>query len=610
MKQTKITTPAIADTITYVPLADLYLHPLNPRQEADPEGIEALAESIRSIGLIQNLSGLADTEGRVGIVAGGRRLRALQIVGTGQEASFVVPVKLARDEAEAEAWAKAENIAREALHPADEIRAYGAMATKGASVPAIALAFAVSEAHVYRRLKLASLPESVLDALKFGTITLAGAECFTISNDENRSIEALERIKRGDTMSAHSLRQLLQPGAIRMSDRRAIFVGEAAYGAAGGKITRDLFSEDVFLEDADLLNTLFNEKLAQACSEAQAGGWAWAECYDTAHVGWYEIEQRHLARLDPTPGELSEAECEEYDELAELANGDALSEAGQARLDALCDILKGMFSAEQKAVSGVLIHVSPQGELRQHEGLVRPEDKAKAIAAGVLHKPSEDTKADTPKGPISAKLAEDLARITRGARQNAVLDQPDLVLDLLAIQLSGKLGYRRAFGLACEPVANQPTTKTGYALDPRLAAKAGRGRQQTDLAKAFRAQRKDRAAIRGDLIRHLAALLSIDDKAMAALIDKEAKTDIRAVWTPTAENFFGRVPGPHLDTIWCTLLDLKPGHPSAANFARLKKAEKAEKLERLFGNPETRKAYSLTPEQESRIATWLPEGMA
>ena len=59
-------------SIQYFPLAQLYVSDLNPRQDADPEGIDLLADSLATIGLIQNLSGILDAEGRVGIVAGGR----------------------------------------------------------------------------------------------------------------------------------------------------------------------------------------------------------------------------------------------------------------------------------------------------------------------------------------------------------------------------------------------------------------------------------------------------------------------------------------------------------------------------------------------------------
>ena len=65
---------------------------------------------------------------------------------------------IAPDVETAETWANAENITRKNLSPAEEIRAYGAMEKAGAPVYGIARAFAVTEAHIYKRLKLASLP--------------------------------------------------------------------------------------------------------------------------------------------------------------------------------------------------------------------------------------------------------------------------------------------------------------------------------------------------------------------------------------------------------------------------------------------------------------------
>ena len=42
--------------------------------------IESLADSIERFGLIHNLAGLLDEDGKVGIVAGGCRLRAIQVI--------------------------------------------------------------------------------------------------------------------------------------------------------------------------------------------------------------------------------------------------------------------------------------------------------------------------------------------------------------------------------------------------------------------------------------------------------------------------------------------------------------------------------------------------
>lgn len=91
-----------------------------------------------------------DEDGNVWIVAGGCRLRAIQLLAErDREPQFAtLPVKLAASAAEAADWASAENATREDMVPADEIRAFGRMKSRGATVPEIALAFAVlAEAH-------------------------------------------------------------------------------------------------------------------------------------------------------------------------------------------------------------------------------------------------------------------------------------------------------------------------------------------------------------------------------------------------------------------------------------------------------------------------------
>ena len=87
--------------VEQVSFADLYIHPLNPRLDPPQAEIDALAANIRELGLIQNLAGLrCGDDGKVGVIAGGRRLRALAQLQ--DDARFAtVPVKLADDEATA-----------------------------------------------------------------------------------------------------------------------------------------------------------------------------------------------------------------------------------------------------------------------------------------------------------------------------------------------------------------------------------------------------------------------------------------------------------------------------------------------------------------------------
>lgn len=602
---------AINSPVELVPFADLYVSPLNPRTVFSPEGIEALAENIRQLGLIQNLAGLRDEAGKVGIVAGGRRLRALELLQDDPRFA-TIPVKLAPDAATAEVWASSENHHREQPHAADEIREYGTMAARGVPVPSIAVAFGVNEKHVYRRLKLASLRAPVLDALKAGTITLSNAAAFTVCDDEAHSLAVLEQVK-GHGYSDHQIKQMLKPDAVRGTDRRVLFVGQDTYEAEGGRMTGDLFSDQQYFDDVALLDELFSRKLAAAVEAAKAEGWTWAEAIGDSYIGYYELENRKLDRIYRIEGTLTEEQAARYDELAERANGEVLDEEGQAELAALQAILDGSYSDAQKAVAGVILYVNAKGELQKAEGLVRREDRTAAIEAGFL-RPSAHAGAaeDAPKSAISQKLRDDLSRIAQGARQHAILRDPDLLIDLLAYQLSHNLYWSKPFGLSVEDVPNWPTTEAdGYALDERLTENPPRDMYGKDLGKSFRAFRqKGPDHIRGELVRFLAAQLRGGDEKLAALIEKETQPNTREVWTPTAANFFGRVGGPYMADLWRDLLDLSDDHPTATGFDKLKKGEKAAKLEALFrGDHELRSALGITDEQADKIAAWLPEGM-
>ena len=110
----------------------LYLHPSNPRQDAPEADIAALADSIAACGLLQNLCGVMDEDGtRIGVVAGGRRMRAVARLAKEGRGDGPYPVLIAPDAETALRWAQVENAARAALHPADEIGSYAKMAEQG-----------------------------------------------------------------------------------------------------------------------------------------------------------------------------------------------------------------------------------------------------------------------------------------------------------------------------------------------------------------------------------------------------------------------------------------------------------------------------------------------
>ena len=609
----------ITATEARFPLANLSLSPMNPRQSVPDAEVQELAQSIWTAGLIQSIAGIADGKGGAEIVAGGRRLRALQYLAAQHDdlatthPELANPlVMLAPDQATAQTWGNLENVARRDLHPADEIRAFGKMAETGAQPAAIARAFAVTEKHVYRRLALAKLPTPIIDALAANEINMSHAAAFTICEDEALALDVLDRC-RGEAWSDHKLKTALRPENVKASDRRVVFVGLDAYTKAGGAIVSDLFAEDTYLNDIALLDRLFAEKLEQIAEEAEAEGWKWVEAMpNVTNYGWWDIEQSKGIKLRQEAGTLTEEQAERHDELADLAEAEALDDQGAAELAALAQIIEGDFTEAQKSVSGKIIYISSNGTLSFYDGVVRADDRAAAQEAGVIAGNMAPT--DKPKSPISNALADDLRRAATGARQHAALRNPELLLSLLAYQLTGKLRYSSAFGLMEQEVANMPTTEAeGYALDARLTTpyegmKTWCGEDFANGFEEFRARGQEQ--VMADLYRHLASLLKGGDKSLAELIDIEVGTNPREVWTPTAANLWNRVPGSYRQQIWRDMLDLAEDHPTATTFVKLKKAEQSERLQQLFGDEAFRGAMGVTDAQAQKIANWLPEGMA
>ncbi|WP_435171577.1 ParB/RepB/Spo0J family partition protein [Falsirhodobacter sp. 1013] len=608
----KPNTDTAAAVIEYVPLADLYLSDLNPRQEADPEGIALLAQSILTCGLVQNLAGLRDDAGRIGIVAGGRRLRALAIAAEQNPALALVPVRLASTALTAQAWANAENSAREALAPADEIRAYGRMRDAGALAPSIAKAFGVTEAHVYRRLKLADLPAPVMDALAAGQISLATAAAFTVSNDEALTLTVLDRVKAHPYYSEHQIKSLLTPNSLQASDRRALFVGLDAYEAAGGSLTRDLFSDKVFLTDPALLLRLFDEKLAAEAADLTAAGWKWVQIEAEESYISYSVTDK-LIRLSPMSEPLTEAEAEEWDELAELADGDVLDDEGKARMEELDDKQAPYFTAEQKAQGGAWVYVDSNGKACTKLGYVRRADAAEAADAGIIaadRSGSADT-APAEKGPYSAKLIEDMKAVRLNAAQTALLSKPNLVLDLLAFALSPEAGlYHSILDIRTGTPSIVPTQEEGLKLDPRLNQRATS--RNIDLGGAFAAfrakgQKHRNAALTEAVARTLNyGCGGYDATPLFERLEDESGASIRAVWTPTAANFFGRVSGGTLDDLFKDLLEQDEDSPAFKSFRSLKKGAKAEAMEAIFADPKGSE-WPVTDAQAAKIAEWVPD---
>jgi len=596
-----------------VPLADLYIHPLNARSEPPAADIAALADSIADLGLLQNLAGFAEPAvAGLGIVAGGRRLRALQLLCTrdGRDpAETRVPVRVTDDEATARLWASAENAAREALHPADEVRAYGRMQASGADPERIAKAFAVTVRHVRQRLRLAQLPVEALDALRGGEITLDQAAALTAARDDESCIEALTAAIKNQgyyNSGPDAIRNRLAQASVSATDRRVRYIGLDAYRAAGGRVQEDLFTDATRLLDEEIVAQLFGEALqAAARAEQAARGWMWIEINLDSWPDY--TTSGRMQRIQKVPLDLPDADIEELEDLTLRAEVEVLPEKDEARLEDLETRAEGDYAEEDIATSGGWIYVDGDGDLCFHGPYRRPEDDPGRA-------PGEDgdqavAVAARESAAISGSLLADLARIRLAALQAAVMQDPPLIWDLLQWQMSGTVvSYGQPLDLTLTPQNIQPEILAGTEVPSRLTdGDSVPHKDQTyATAEAFLAFRNLDSSAKGRILDRTIARAIIDGRDYLPALAALAQPYVRRIWTPTAAGYFSRLPVAHLDRIWCSLVDdgLEPTH---AKFRALKKGEKAQLLHKLFNDADFREAIGTSREANAAIDCWLPE---
>jgi ParB family chromosome partitioning protein len=262
-----------ASAIRGIPLHLLQISPANVRK-TKPAQLEQLVASIEAHGLLQSLVVIADGD-RFSVVAGGRRLQALQaLLAAGKRSpdDLVNCVVHAGDNA-AEI-SLAENVVREAMHPADQFEAFRALIKQGEGEADVAARFGVTVPVVRQRLKLANVAPEILAAYRLGKLNLEAVEAYALSDDHPRQLRAL---KQG-AIHPHYIRDLLTKGEIPSTDKRVRFVGLEAIEARGCAVRRDMFEPLAgYVADVALLDRMVAEKIEETVGKLRAEGFAWVD---------------------------------------------------------------------------------------------------------------------------------------------------------------------------------------------------------------------------------------------------------------------------------------------------------------------------------------------
>ena len=380
-----------------IPLSQLKLSPGNVRKTpADASAFTELKASIAAHGLLENLIARAmepgtDCVARYGVIAGGRRLAAMQALAAegALKEDHPVPCHMIDSIVAAEEVSLAENSVRAAMHPADQVEAFRRLADAGSTAAAIAARFGVSERTVEKRLRLGNAAPVLLEAYRAGEIDLDTLMAFAVTTDQARQSAVWETVsQQGYRPGAWQIKRLLTEDRVPATSAIARFVGIEAYEAAGGRIDRDLFAEEdergIWFDDPDLLNKLAMDSLQVAARELETR-WKWAEA--RLDVDWSATAA--FGRVRPQPAEPTDQEKAEIerlrtrnDELANLDDEDWTEElveeadANETRLHEIEATIeaRAVYRREDIAIAGCIATVGNDGELKLIQGLVWPED--------------------------------------------------------------------------------------------------------------------------------------------------------------------------------------------------------------------------------------------
>lgn len=174
-----------------LPIYKVEPNPDQPRQDFDPEELQALADSIAVHGVIQPLTVRALDSGYYQIIAGERRWRAARLA----QLSEVPVIVLEADDKKAMELALIENLQRQDLNPVEEALGYQSLMEEyGLTQEETAARVGKSRPAVANSLRLLGLCPQVLDMVKNGTITAGHARAILTLKTEKKQMEAAQKI--------------------------------------------------------------------------------------------------------------------------------------------------------------------------------------------------------------------------------------------------------------------------------------------------------------------------------------------------------------------------------------------------------------------------------
>ena len=224
-----------AQTVVELDLAKVVRNPAQPRTKFDEQDLEELADSIKSVGVLQPI--IVRTVGDTyEIVAGERRYQASRRAGLKTIPAIVRTI----DDTESLELALIENIQRSDLNGIEEARAYkDLLARTSMTQEQLAKRLSKSRSAVTNALRLLDLPEEVQDMVLAGELSAGHARAILGAADDEKRVMLARKVVEGK-LSVRQTEQLVALFSVEQQEKTPRPKLPGSFKKAARQLRRDL----------------------------------------------------------------------------------------------------------------------------------------------------------------------------------------------------------------------------------------------------------------------------------------------------------------------------------------------------------------------------------
>ena len=232
--------------MTEIAIADIVPNPTQPRRKFDEQALEELADSIRTLGLIQPIT-VKPKEGKYLIISGERRWRAAQAAGVEKVPAYIRDV----DDTNLHAMALVENIQRQDLNSIEVALGLQRLIDEcGLTQDELADKVGKKRSTISNYMRLLRLPDEVQLAVKEGIISMGHAKAIASLEERKQQLALLKKCVKNN-LSVRQAEEAARAIADKATDKKAAATAEEEYPESYTRLVEELekfFSQEISIK--------------------------------------------------------------------------------------------------------------------------------------------------------------------------------------------------------------------------------------------------------------------------------------------------------------------------------------------------------------------------